>query len=33
MRLVQEAPGHEDLRATRIYIDIVNEQLEEAMKT
>ena len=33
MRLVQEALGHEDLTATRIYIHIVNEELEEAMKT
>jgi site-specific recombinase XerD len=33
MRLVQEALGHEDLRARRIDIHIVNEELEEAMKT
>jgi len=33
MRLVQEALWHEDLMATRIDIDIVDEEQEEAMNT
>ncbi|PRX23158.1 phage integrase family protein [Orenia metallireducens] len=32
IRLVQKALGHEDLSTTMIYIHIVDDELEEAMK-
>jgi integrase/recombinase XerD len=32
LRLVQEALDHEDLATTRIYSNIVKEELEDAMK-
>ena len=33
IRLTQKALGHADLQTTQIYTDIVDEELEEALKS